>query len=67
MRPPTPTQEPHVGAGGLPGAGLPPEQLHLLQRFRPELSWEPAGAADALHSRVDTDTIGFFIAKFLKK
>lgn len=59
-------QEPHVGAGGMLGAGLAPEQLHLLQRFSPELSWDQAGSADALHSRVDTDTIGFFIAKFLK-
>lgn len=48
------------------GAGLSPEQLHLLQRFSPELSWEQAATADALHTRVDTDTIGFFIAKFLK-
>lgn len=59
-------QEPHVGAGGMLGAGLAPEQLHLLQRFSPELSWDQSGSADALHSRVDTDTIGFFIAKFLK-
>lgn len=59
-------QEPHVGAGGMLGAGLSPEQLHLLQRFSPELGWDRVGTADALHTRVDTDTIGFFIAKFLK-
>lgn len=59
-------QEPHVGAEGMLGAGLSPEQLHLLQRFSPELSWDQAGTADALHTRADTDTIGFFIAKFLK-
>lgn len=59
-------QEPHVGAGGMLGAGLSPEQLHLLQRFSPELSWDQARSTGALHSRVNTDTIGFFIAKFLK-
>ncbi|XP_061660905.1 tRNA (cytosine(72)-C(5))-methyltransferase NSUN6 isoform X2 [Syngnathoides biaculeatus] len=48
-------QEPRVGAEGMPGAGLSPEQLGLLQRFRPELSRGPDG-----------DTIGFFIAKFRK-
>lgn len=48
------------------GAGLAPKQLHLLQRFSPELSWDQAGSADGLRSRVDTDTIGFFIANFLK-
>ncbi|XP_077410473.1 tRNA (cytosine(72)-C(5))-methyltransferase NSUN6 isoform X1 [Vanacampus margaritifer] len=58
-------QEPHVGGEGMPGAGLTPEQLSLLQRFRPELSWE-ATAATPLASRADGDTIGFFIAKFQK-
>ncbi|XP_076014197.1 tRNA (cytosine(72)-C(5))-methyltransferase NSUN6 isoform X2 [Genypterus blacodes] len=33
-------QEPHIGAEGMLGAGLSPEQLRLLQRFSPELSWE---------------------------
>uniref|UniRef100_A0A3Q2ZGU5 NOP2/Sun RNA methyltransferase 6 n=1 Tax=Hippocampus comes TaxID=109280 RepID=A0A3Q2ZGU5_HIPCM len=58
-------QEPHVGGEGMPGAGLIPEQLSLLQRFRPELSWK-ATAATPLASRADSDTIGFFIAKFQK-
>ncbi|XP_042366475.1 tRNA (cytosine(72)-C(5))-methyltransferase NSUN6 [Plectropomus leopardus] len=57
-------QEPHIGAEGMLGAGLSPEQLRLLQRFSPELSWDQT--AGALHCRADGDTIGFFIAKFLK-
>lgn len=59
-------QEPHVGAEGMLGAGLSPEQLSLLQRFRPELSWDQTGTAAPLPRRADRDTIGFFIAKFLK-
>lgn len=59
-------QEPHIGAEGMQGAGLLPEQLRLLQRFRPELSWDQSGAAASLPHRADRDTIGFFIAKFLK-
>ncbi|KAE8279783.1 putative methyltransferase NSUN6 [Larimichthys crocea] len=61
-------QEPHIGAGGMLGAGLSPEQLRLLQRFSPELSWDQTGTdrAAPLPCRADRDTIGFFIAKFLK-
>lgn len=59
-------QEPHIGAEGMLGAGLSPEQLHLLQRFSPELSWDQTQASTPLPKRVNTDTIGFFIAKFLK-
>uniref|UniRef100_A0A8C6UTJ8 NOP2/Sun RNA methyltransferase 6 n=1 Tax=Neogobius melanostomus TaxID=47308 RepID=A0A8C6UTJ8_9GOBI len=59
-------QEPHIGAEGMPGAGLSPEQLRLLQRFSPELSWEQTQANTPLPDRASTDTIGFFIAKFLK-
>ncbi|XP_019127153.2 putative methyltransferase NSUN6 isoform X1 [Larimichthys crocea] len=61
-------QEPHIGAGGMLGAGLSPEQLCLLQRFSPELSWDQTGTdrAAPLPCRADRDTIGFFIAKFLK-
>ncbi|KAJ3611377.1 hypothetical protein NHX12_021393 [Muraenolepis orangiensis] len=82
---------------GLPGAGLTPDQLTLVQRFHPELSNKapPISAEAPPHSteatplpteappisreavphpteapplshRADTDTIGFFIAKFLK-
>ncbi|XP_069015658.1 tRNA (cytosine(72)-C(5))-methyltransferase NSUN6 isoform X1 [Embiotoca jacksoni] len=59
-------QEPHIGAEGMPGAGLSPERLRLLQRFSPELSWEQAETTAPLSCRADGDTIGFFIAKFLK-
>lgn len=59
-------QEPHVGAEGMLGAGLSPEQLRLLQRFRPELSWNQAGTSTPFPRGADRDTIGFFIAKFLK-
>ncbi|KAF7213440.1 tRNA (cytosine(72)-C(5))-methyltransferase NSUN6 isoform X3 [Nothobranchius furzeri] len=59
-------QEPHIGAEGMLGAGLSLEQLRLLQRFRPELSWDQTETKVPLISRVDGDTIGFFIAKFLK-
>lgn len=60
-------QEPHIGAEGMLGAGLSPEQLSLLQRFSPELSWEQTQTNTPLPNRANTDTIGFFIAKFLKK
>lgn len=59
-------QEPHIGAEGMLGAGLSPEQLRLLQRFSPELSWDQTGTTAPLPCRADGDTIGFFIAKFLK-
>ncbi|XP_072307082.1 tRNA (cytosine(72)-C(5))-methyltransferase NSUN6 [Eucyclogobius newberryi] len=59
-------QEPHIGTEGMPGAGLSPDQLCLLQRFSPELSWEQTPPNTALPHRANTDTIGFFIAKFLK-
>ncbi|XP_053198080.1 tRNA (cytosine(72)-C(5))-methyltransferase NSUN6 isoform X1 [Scomber japonicus] len=60
-------QEPHIGVEGMLGAGLSPEQLRLLQRFSPELSWEQTDPTTTpLPCRADGDTIGFFIAKFLK-
>ncbi|XP_058484048.1 tRNA (cytosine(72)-C(5))-methyltransferase NSUN6 isoform X2 [Solea solea] len=59
-------QEPHIGGEGMTGAGLPPEQLRLLQRFSPELTWDQTQTTAPLHCRADKDTIGFFIAKFLK-
>ncbi len=60
------SQEPHIGGEGMLGAGLSPEQLRLLQRFSPELSWDQTRTAASLPCRADGDTIGFFIAKFLK-
>ncbi|XP_029935867.1 putative methyltransferase NSUN6 isoform X1 [Myripristis murdjan] len=59
-------QDPHIGAEGMLGAGLSPEQLRLLQRFSPELSWDQADMPTALPGKANRDTIGFFIAKFLK-
>ncbi|KAM9712750.1 LOW QUALITY PROTEIN: tRNA (cytosine(72)-C(5))-methyltransferase NSUN6 [Menidia menidia] len=60
-------QDPHLGSEGLPGAGLPPDQLRLLQRFSPELNWDQQTPPPLpLPHRADRDTIGFFIAKFLK-
>ncbi|CAL8292224.1 unnamed protein product [Lota lota] len=62
-------QEPHVGGPGLPGAGLTVDQLTVLQRFSPELSdVAPPLSTEAppLSTEADRDTIGFFIAKFLK-
>ena len=50
-------QVPHIGITGFPGDhGLTEEQLRMLQRFFPE--------AEA--NSPDRDTIGFFIAKFVK-
>ncbi|XP_055086051.1 tRNA (cytosine(72)-C(5))-methyltransferase NSUN6 isoform X2 [Periophthalmus magnuspinnatus] len=59
-------QDPHIGTEGMPGAGLLPDQLCLLQRFSPELSLEQTQPNTPLSHRANTDTIGFFIAKFLK-
>ncbi|XP_041823380.1 tRNA (cytosine(72)-C(5))-methyltransferase NSUN6 isoform X2 [Melanotaenia boesemani] len=59
-------QDPHIGSEGMLGAGLSPEQLRLLQRFSPELSWDPTETSIPLSCRADKDTIGFFIAKFMK-
>ncbi|XP_058250715.1 tRNA (cytosine(72)-C(5))-methyltransferase NSUN6 isoform X3 [Hemibagrus wyckioides] len=63
-------QEPHLGSQGMPGSELSCDQRRLLQRFRPELSWR--GATDSHASKdlllkANTDTIGFFIAKFSKR
>ncbi|KAM4688383.1 tRNA (cytosine(72)-C(5))-methyltransferase NSUN6 isoform 3-T4 [Discoglossus pictus] len=65
-------QEPHIGGEGMMGAGLGPDQLKLLQRFDP--SSPGLSDIDNINSSVDdiirlanTDTIGFFIAKFVKK
>ncbi|KAJ8279814.1 hypothetical protein COCON_G00068800 [Conger conger] len=65
------SQEPHIGGEGMLGAGLSHDQLRLLQRFSPVR--EPSGDPDQdpdptsdLLQRANTDTIGFFIAKFLK-
>ncbi|KAM6977349.1 tRNA (cytosine(72)-C(5))-methyltransferase NSUN6 [Aplochiton taeniatus] len=65
-------QTPHVGAEGMLGAGLSADHLGLLQRFSPELGWDQGEdgvqqeSLTLLPSKANTDTIGFFIAKFLK-
>lgn len=43
--------EPILGSPGWPGTNLKPDQLNLVQRFGPN----------------QTDSIGFFIAHFIKK
>ncbi|XP_064614064.1 tRNA (cytosine(72)-C(5))-methyltransferase NSUN6-like [Liolophura sinensis] len=53
-------QTPYVGQPGLEGTKLSREQLQLLQRFDP-------GASVKTHSDWNTDTIGFFLAKFRRK
>lgn len=52
-------QVPHIGGTGLPVDGLSKDQLSMLQRFQPDFK-----SVDRLRS--DVDTIGFFIAKFVK-
>ncbi|XP_072010299.1 tRNA (cytosine(72)-C(5))-methyltransferase NSUN6 isoform X2 [Engystomops pustulosus] len=66
-------QEPHIGGEGMRGAGLSPDQLKLLQRFDPSLAdLCDLDVSDLTRTENDwtlqanTDTIGFFIAKFVK-
>jgi len=51
---------PHLGDIGRPCKGLSKDQLNLLQRYDP--------SSDTSKSKyfTDNDTIGFFIAKFVK-
>ena len=55
-------QEPYLGGPGWPTAGLSMEQRALVQRFDPSVLTDIHGRSTA-----DTDTIGFFIAKFMKR
>ncbi|XP_067863189.1 tRNA (cytosine(72)-C(5))-methyltransferase NSUN6 isoform X2 [Heptranchias perlo] len=69
-------QEPHLGEEGMMGVGLSYDQLKLLQRFHPASVTE--GGTSVCSSDMDVsqmahliksankDTIGFFIAKFVK-
>ncbi|XP_077124434.1 tRNA (cytosine(72)-C(5))-methyltransferase NSUN6 isoform X1 [Ranitomeya variabilis] len=64
-------QDPHIGGAGMAGAGLPPDQLKLLQRFDPSLAVLSDLRDGTCEDKdwtllVNTDTIGFFIAKFVK-
>ncbi|KAG9476577.1 hypothetical protein GDO78_003231 [Eleutherodactylus coqui] len=67
-------QDPRIGGDGLMGAGLSPDQLKLLQRFDPSLAeLHDFDINDGTLEDQDrtllanTDTIGFFIAKFVKQ
>ncbi|XP_063777620.1 tRNA (cytosine(72)-C(5))-methyltransferase NSUN6 isoform X2 [Pseudophryne corroboree] len=64
-------QEPHIGGEGMRGAGLSPQLLKLLQRFDPSSAMIRDDVIDMSDEdgvlMANTDTIGFFIAKFLKK
>lgn len=62
-------QVPHLGSEGMRGAGLSHDHRRLLQRFRPELLWAGENhlhSSESLHHHANNDTIGFFIAKFVK-
>ena len=50
-------KEPHIGGPGRCGTDLMEDNLSLLQCFFPR----------DITPEVNTDTIGFFIAKFVKK
>ena len=55
------SQTPHLGGTGLPGSLLTERQQKLVQRF------DPVSVLDDDESKnYDRDTIGFFIAKFIK-
>ncbi|XP_072364659.1 tRNA (cytosine(72)-C(5))-methyltransferase NSUN6 isoform X4 [Scyliorhinus torazame] len=68
--------EPHLGEGGMMGAGLSYDQRKLLQRFDPSSVTEGGASvspSDLNSSQIahliksaNRDTIGFFIAKFVK-
>ncbi|XP_073715698.1 tRNA (cytosine(72)-C(5))-methyltransferase NSUN6 isoform X2 [Misgurnus anguillicaudatus] len=63
-------QVPHLGSGGMRGAGLSHDHRKLLQRFRPELFWAEKShtlSSESLQHHASSDTIGFFIAKFMKR
>ncbi|XP_035688833.1 tRNA (cytosine(72)-C(5))-methyltransferase NSUN6-like isoform X1 [Branchiostoma floridae] len=55
-------QTPYLGGPGLSGTSLTQDQLQMLQRFEP---WGDNRGENSHPS--DRDTIGFFIAKFIKR
>ncbi|XP_072507759.1 tRNA (cytosine(72)-C(5))-methyltransferase NSUN6 isoform X2 [Notamacropus eugenii] len=68
-------QEPHIGGEGMLGAGLSLDQLKQLQRFDPSVialkdtdltSLKNARREDMIWL-ANNDSIGFFIAKFIKR
>jgi hypothetical protein len=54
-------QVPHLGGYGFSHSSLSDEQCHLVQRF------DPSHLERCKDRNCDTDTIGFFIAKFRKR
>ncbi|KAM4705172.1 tRNA (cytosine(72)-C(5))-methyltransferase NSUN6 [Rhinophrynus dorsalis] len=68
------SQEPHVGSEGMKGAALTSDQLKMLQRFDPSSAKLQDVDMTNINSRdedmiilANKDTIGFFIARFMKK
>nr|XP_008000624.2 tRNA (cytosine(72)-C(5))-methyltransferase NSUN6 isoform X1 [Chlorocebus sabaeus] len=67
-------QEPQIGGEGMRGAGLSCEQLKQLQRFDPSAVPLPDTDMDSLREArredmlrlANKDSIGFFVAKFVK-
>ena len=57
------SQTPHLGGPGLPNCGLSDDECQLVQRFDPTKLY----SADTEQSLFNEDTIGFFIAKFIKE
>ena len=56
-------QTPHLGGPGLRTCGLSDDECQLVQRFDPT----KVNVMDTGGSQCNEDTIGFFIAKFIKK
>ena len=56
-------QTPHLGGPGLRTCGLSDDECQLVQRFDPT----KVNVTDTGGSQSNEDTIGFFIAKFIKK
>nr|XP_054767470.1 tRNA (cytosine(72)-C(5))-methyltransferase NSUN6-like [Lytechinus pictus] len=57
-------QEPHLGGPGLPVPGLSREDQQKVQRFTPTSHLASSNKGRTV--TCDNDTIGFFVAKFVK-
>ena len=57
------SQTPHLGGPGLANCGLSDEECQLLQRFDPTKLFD---SQTEQSMTCNVDTIGFFIAKFVK-
>ena len=58
-------QSPHLGERGYPGCGLSDSERAMVQRFDPTRLFDKKFSKEN-KSLWDMDTIGFFIAKFIK-